>query len=118
MAGNYKNRQTQITSDNARLSITQSQTDSTIPASGEMDFVTYVLETFIASGDAFEISADGGSNYTLMNSTQAVASFTATVGNSVSIPGIGNSNGRYRIVADGTAGTRVVMQSTITLAEG
>ncbi len=110
---NYKVSGITLTFDNARLQPTQSQEDETIPAVGESDTGTYFVETVQGSADKVSMSADSGSNYkgTYLEATNQLGD---VVGNVQFISGIGNSTGRYKLVMDATAGTRVIHQMLTT----
>ncbi len=110
-------RQTQLTSDNARISLTASQTDETIPAIGESDNGTFTQSTSIAGTDTFEISADSGSNYSARSRIEVYNSdFSINEAGSFVI-GCGNSTGRYRYVASADVGTRILVMTVTTEAE-
>lgn len=109
--------QTQITFDNARISLTASQTDETIPATGESDNGTFTQSTSVAGSDTFEISGDSGSNYSARSRVEVYDSdFSINEAGSFVI-GCGNSTGRYRYVATGDAGTRIIVMTVTTEAE-
>lgn len=107
-----------LTFDNARISMTANQTDETIPATGESDFVTVVNNIPIGSGNFF-VSADSGTNYKQIEETIGVMtpeSFFKVDATVLSVSGIGNSTGRYKITSDAVAGTRIFSQDTTTFS--
>lgn len=109
--------QTQITFDNARISLTASQTDETIPATGESDNGTFVQSTSVAGTDTFEISANSGTNYSARSRVEVYDSdFSINEAGSFVI-GCGNSTGRYRYVASADVGTRILVMTVTTEAE-
>ena len=109
--------QTQITFDNARISLTASQTDETIPATGESDNVTFVQSTSIAGIDTFEISANSGTNYSARSRVEVYNSdFSINEAGSFVI-GCGNSTGKYRYVASADVGTRIIVMTVTTEAQ-
>jgi len=110
-------KQTQLTFDNARISLTASQTDETIPATGELDNGTFTQSTSIAGTDTFEISADSGSNYSARSRVEVYNSdFSINEAGSFVI-GCGNSTARYRYVATADVGTRILVMIVTTEAE-
>ena len=105
-----------LTFDNARTSLTASQTDETIPATGESDNGTLVQEVSITGADTFEISANSGTNYSTRSRVEVYNSdFSVNQAGSFII-GCGNSTGRYRYVANSDTGTREVVMTTTTLS--
>ena len=110
-------RQTQLTFDNARVALTASQSDETIPATGETDNGTFVQETSITGSDTFEISANSGTNYSARSRVEEYNSdFSINEAGSFVI-GCGNSTGRYRYVATSDVGTRQLVMTVTTEAE-
>ena len=100
--------------DNARFTMVASTTVDIIPATNEGDSGMIVLETFVAAGDRISISSNGGTNYVNMQFRDGVLAVSAD-GDTMDINAIGNSTGRYRIVTDGTVGTRVWQRVITTL---
>ena len=105
-----------ITFDNERITLTASQSDATTPASGETDSGVVVAESTIAGSDLFEISADSGSNFAAMTVVGANAIDISVVNRTISYNGIGNSAGRYRILASSDTGNRTYSKVTTTVA--
>lgn len=108
--------QTQITFDNVRISLTASQTDETIPATGESDKGNIVCETTLDTADELAVSANSGTNFAEIFNQQQAQSVVVTSA-SVAIIGIGNSTGRYRFTMTATVGTRIIHQMITTEAE-
>ncbi len=110
-------KQTQLTFDNVRTTITASQSDETIPATGESDSGQFLCETPIGSTDAFHMSSNSGSNY----ATTWTPTAKEAVGENAKLihllNPIGNSTGRYKWVASATAGSRIFHQMVTTLTE-
>lgn len=107
-----------LTFDNARLSLTASQTDETIPATGESDSVTYLTSTVIGGADNLQISANSGTDYStiaVLIGVHSAAEFGDQIDTIQSIPAIGNSTGRYRLSMDSTVGTRITIQVVTTI---
>lgn len=107
----------ELTFDNARLALTASQTDTTIPATGENDVVTYIKPASISGSDAFNISVDSGSNFVsaIADSVAGTDTFmNVAAGRAQSVKSIGNSTGRFQIVCDATVGTRDIEQLITT----
>lgn len=96
--------------DNARFSMTASQTTEIIPATGESDFGHIQCDTFI-TGDKLQVSADSGVNYIVPASETWGGS---GVSNNPTIEGYGNSTGRYKVVTSATAGTRIFQRLITT----
>ena len=110
-------RQTKLTFDNARVALTASQSDETIPATGETDNGTFVQETSIAGADTFEISANSGTNYSARSRTETYNSdFSINEAGSFVIA-CGNSSGRYRYVCTADVGTRILIMIVTTESE-
>ena len=106
-----------LTFDNARLSITASQTDDTVPATGESDSGQIETVTAFSTSDDFETSPNSGTNFHPWLSFQGTAiRITENANSQGTIIGIGNSTGRYRITTDATAGTRIFHQLITTVS--
>ena len=104
------------TYDNADFSMTASQTVEIIPASGESDTGLIWVRTSIAA-DTLEFSADSGTNYRAINAA-VVGSMGRSFGDAGGcyfVLGIGDSTGRYRIVATSGVGTRNIGRAITTV---
>ena len=109
--------QTQLTFDNARISLTASETDETIPATGESDNGTFTQSTSVAGADTFEISGNSGTDYSARSRVEVYNSdFSINEAGSFVI-GCGNSTGRYRYVASADVGTRILVMTVTTETE-
>jgi hypothetical protein len=104
-----------IAFDNARFTMTASQTVEIIPATGESDVGAIHAEVVVGTGDVVQVSSDSGTNY--MNQTGRGDSATggfAAAGEWRPIEFVGNSTGRYRVVTDATVGTRTLQRMITT----
>ncbi len=103
-----------LTFDNQRLSLTASQSDETIPATGELDNGFLLVETAI-NLDLFSVSVNSGTNYIVFDSTMMGKTLNSSK-NNLFINTIGNSTGRYKLVATADTGTRIFHFFISTLA--
>lgn len=121
LAGGFStgiSRQTQLTFDNARVSLTASQSDETIPATGESDSGMFSAESSIDTADVFEVSANSGTNFAEALDCQGTRGFLDGItGENIQLANIGNSTARYRVVVTATVGTRIYSQIITTVAE-
>ncbi len=104
-----------LTFDNVRTSLTASQSDETIPATGEFDNGQIVIVSGGQAGDRMQVSADSGSNYSAQSIAQLSSVEFNDIGEGVTILA-GNSTGRYKIVCDATCATRIYSQMVATFA--
>jgi len=110
---------TLITFDNEIVSMTASTTNTTTPATGECDNGMVVPETVISTSDTFNVSSDG-SDYVQLRELLGVQDAEAALGVAftlIPVTGMGNSDGRYRMIVDATVGTRTIQQILTTVAE-
>ncbi len=117
--GNYKpiaGAGLALTFDNALFSLTASQTDATTPATGESDSGYIHCETLIGSTDIAEISADTGSTFSSLTVYNRDSVKFLQLEDGVLIHFVGNSTGRYRIVASATVGTRLFQMLVTTFS--
>ncbi len=104
-----------ITFDNAQLSLTASQTDATTPATGESDSGNVMWTTSISGVDTLETSPDSGSTFSALYPYNTQTGGMGGTEDASLLLGIGNSTGRYRVVMDANAGTRIISQTITTL---
>lgn len=102
-----------ISFDNSRFTMTASQETEIIPASGESDTGSIIIESNGQSGDTFELSADSGSSYIARFIYTATTDFNGN-GRPADFNGIGNSIGRYKVVTSSTAATRTYVRCITT----
>tara|TARA_R110000823_G_scaffold307969_1_gene431384 strand:+ start:622 stop:1317 length:696 start_codon:yes stop_codon:yes gene_type:complete len=111
--------QTQISFDNSTFTMSASQTVETIPATGESDTGFIMVNTGVgsASDDAVFVSSDSGTTYTKSFTQTSSGSDFNSAGMKVTIDGIGNSTGRYKVVTVSDSGTRKFIKCITTIKE-
>ena len=107
-----------LTFDNVRLALTASQTDETIPATGESDTGLIICETTGGFADALQFSADSGTTYESLRTSDQTNHIGTAEGRSVSFNGLGNSAARYKLVMTSDVATRDFMQGVTTVSSG
>lgn len=103
--------------DNARFSMTASQTTEIIPATNEADAGHIIVDVLIGLADTVDVSADSGTNYVSKMTSAGVDTSLGLAGEYVTIEFIGNSTGRYRVVTSVSVGTRQFQRMITTFGE-